>query len=74
LLQQRLDEINDALRDVNAERERLNNFSVPQNFRLSSAPADPVSRARWSFLHFKVERARITAALARLAEAEKTDA
>lgn len=29
LLQQRLDEIDDALRDVNAERERLKNFSVP---------------------------------------------
>lgn len=29
LLQQRLDEINDALREVNAERERLKNFSVP---------------------------------------------
>jgi hypothetical protein len=28
LLQQRLDEIDDALRDVNAERERLKNFSV----------------------------------------------
>jgi hypothetical protein len=28
-LQQRLDEIDDALRDVNAERERLKNFSVP---------------------------------------------
>jgi hypothetical protein len=29
LLQQRLDEIDDALREVNAERERLKNFSVP---------------------------------------------
>ena len=29
LLQRRLDEIDDALRDVNAERERLKNFSVP---------------------------------------------
>jgi hypothetical protein len=29
LLQQRLDEIDDALRDVNTERERLKNFSVP---------------------------------------------
>jgi hypothetical protein len=29
LLQQRLDEIDDALRDVNAERKRLKNFSVP---------------------------------------------
>jgi hypothetical protein len=29
LLQQRLDEIDDALRELNAERERLKNFSVP---------------------------------------------
>jgi hypothetical protein len=29
LLQQRLDEIDDALRDVNAERDRLKNFAVP---------------------------------------------
>jgi hypothetical protein len=29
LLQQRLEEIDDALRDVNAERERLKNFSIP---------------------------------------------
>jgi len=29
LLQQRLDEIDDSLRDVNAERKRLKNFSIP---------------------------------------------
>jgi hypothetical protein len=29
LFQQRFDEIDDALRDVNAERARLKNFSVP---------------------------------------------
>ena len=29
LLQQRLDEIDDSLRELNAERERLKNFSVP---------------------------------------------
>ena len=29
LLQQRIDEIDDALRDVNAERERLKTFSIP---------------------------------------------
>jgi hypothetical protein len=34
LLQQRLDEIDDALREVNAERERLKNFSVPKNFMI----------------------------------------